>query len=386
MSSQASSGAQPPRAQSHVAAALHVDAAGGVLRCDGDWSVFGLPPLDRRLPQLELPQQAHWQLDTGAVNRLDTAGALLLNQLLERLREAGSEVDVSAVPAAHQSLLDLVERSRLSASQRPPKPPRGLELVGRTTVAGWEQFLAFVTFVGEFSVDSLPRLLRPWRLRGKQIIAEIYKAGVTALPIVGLLAFLMGLVIAYQGGIPLEEFGANIFLVDLVAITMLREMAPLVTAIVVAGRSGSSYTAQIGTMRITEEVDALRALGLSHYDILALPKLVGLLIALPLLTVFANILGIAGGVVVAQAMFGIDYQVFLARMPEALSNTHFWVGMIKTPVFAVLIALIGCFHGFRVSGSAESVGRATTVSVVQGIFLVITADALFSIIFNMLDM
>ncbi|MCH8506979.1 MAG: ABC transporter permease, partial [Ectothiorhodospiraceae bacterium] len=174
--------------------------------------------------------------------------------------------------------------------------------------------------------------------------------------------------------------------VDLLAITMLREMAPLMTAIIVAGRTGSAYAAQIGTMRITEEVDALRVIGLTPYEILALPKMLGLLVAMPLLTLFADLMGMLGGMVVANTMFGIGYDDFLRRIPEAIYPSSFWVGIIKAPVFAAIIVSISCYHGFAVQGSTESVGRATTRSVVQSIFLVIVADAIFSVVFNIVNL
>jgi phospholipid/cholesterol/gamma-HCH transport system permease protein len=192
----------------------------------------------------------------------------------------------------------------------------------------------------------------------------------------------MGVVIAYQGGTALQTFGANIYLVNLLAITMLREMAPLLTAIIVAGRTGSSYAAQIGTMRITEEVDALRTLGITPLEMLALPKLIALVIALPLLTVWADALGLLGGMLVSNTFYGISAANFLNRLPEAVWPSTFWVGLVKTPVFAVLITIIGCYQGLKVRGSAEEVGQATTASVVQAIFLVIIADAFFSIAFQ----
>jgi phospholipid/cholesterol/gamma-HCH transport system permease protein len=369
-----------------VAADLRIDTADAALRCVGEWTAFSAAPVERRLRRLHLPRGSQWHLDTAGIVRLDTAGALLLRGTLERLRREGAQVSLESLSAAHRALLELVERAQARDRTPPSAPPGRIERIGRAAVAAAYEFASFLSFVGEFAVQTLPVLLRPWRLRGRQVVAEIYKAGVRGLPIIGLLAFLMGVVIAYQGGIPLEQYGANIFIVELVSITMLREMAPLLTAVVVAGRTGSSYTAEIGTMKITEEVDALRALGLNHYEILALPKLLALLIALPLLTVFADILGIAGGMIIADLLFGVDYQTFLARMPEQLATSHFWVGVGKAPVFAAIVALVGCFHGLRVQGSAEAVGHATTVSVVQGIFLVIVADALFSIIFSMLDL
>ncbi len=191
---------------------------------------------------------------------------------------------------------------------------------------------------------------------------------------------MMGVVIAYQGGRQLEFYGANIFIVELVALTMLRELAPLITAIIVAGRTGSSYTAQIGTMQITEEVDALRTIGIPPLDLLVVPKLLALTVALPLLTVFADALSVFGGMVMAQTLLDVGFGDFLERLPKVVTLTSFLLGVSKAPVFAAIIALVGCYQGFRVRGGADSVGRQTTVSVVQSIFLVIAADALFSVV------
>ncbi|MGB2974007.1 MAG: ABC transporter permease, partial [Candidatus Competibacter sp.] len=199
-------------------------------------------------------------------------------------------------------------------------------------------------------------------------------------PIIALLSFMMGVVIAYQGGQQLKAYGANIFIVELISLTMLRELAPLITAIIVAGRTGSAYTAQIGTMQITEEVDALRTIGISPMDLLVIPKLLALVVALPLLTVFADALSVFGGMVMAQTLLAVNFSDFLDRVPQVVTLTSFLLGVGKAPVFAAIIALVGCYQGFHVRGGADSVGRQTTVSVVQSIFLVIAADALFSVV------
>jgi phospholipid/cholesterol/gamma-HCH transport system permease protein len=243
-----------------------------------------------------------------------------------------------------------------------------------------------LAFIGESAIVFLRSLLQPHRIRWRPILHNLQTAGFEALPITGLLSFLMGVVIAYQGADQLQRFGANIFIADLVGLSMLRELSPLLTAIIVAGRSGSAYAAQIGTMKISEEIDALRTIGIGPQELLVQPKIIALVIALPLLTVYADVAGVLGGMLMANSMLDISYRVFLDRLDDALSLSSFLTGIIKAPVFAVIIALIGCYQGFQVSGSADSVGRQTTVSVVQSIFLVIVADALFSIIFNWLDL
>ena len=223
-------------------------------------------------------------------------------------------------------------------------------------------------------------------MRWRAILHNIQTAGFSALPIVGLLSFLLGIVVAYQGAEQLRRYGANIFVADLVGLSMLREFAPLITAIIVAGRSGSAYAAQIGTMAVTEEIDAMRTIGIAPIDLLVLPKILALLIALPLLTVYADVLGVFGGMIMARAQLGVGFEDFLERLLSAITLTDYLIGIGKAPVFAAIIAVVGCFQGFRTHGGADSVGRQTTRSVVQSIFLVIVADALFSIVFSILKL
>ena len=241
-----------------------------------------------------------------------------------------------------------------------------------------------LAFTGESAIVLLRSLAQPRRIRWRPILHNLQTAGFEALPIVGLLSFLMGIVIAYQGADQLQRFGANIFIADLVGLSMLRELAPLLTAIIVAGRSGSAYAAQIGTMKVTEEIDALRTIGIGTHELLVLPKMLALIIALPLLTVYCDVTGVLGGMLMARSKLDVSFDVFLNRLGDAISLSSFLTGIGKAPVFAAIIALVGCFQGLQVGGSADSVGRQTTVSVVQAIFLVIVADALFSVVFNWL--
>ena len=268
--------------------------------------------------------------------------------------------------------------------------PAGLTLalqgVGKNAAAAAQQALDLLTFVGENAAAVAGSVAHPARWRWRPILFNIRSAGVDALPIVGLLAFLLGIVVCYQGAEQLRQYGANIFVADLVGLSMLREFAPLITAIIIAGRSGSAYAAQIGTMAVTEEIDAMTTLGIAPLEMLVLPKLIALTIALPLLTVFADVLGVAGGMLMAQAQLGVSYVEFLERFGKAVSVTSYVIGIAKAPVFAVIISLVGCFQGFRTRGGADSVGRQTTRAVVQSIFLVIVADALFSVAFSLLDL
>ncbi len=275
-----------------------------------------------------------------------------------------------------------VKKMTLSASS----PPGTFENIGRSAAAAVEQAGALLSFIGESAFASAKSLAQPSRIRWRAILYNIRSAGFDALPIVGLLSFLLGIVVAYQGADQLRQYGAYIFVADLVGLSMLREFAPLITAIIIAGRSGSAYAAQIGTMAVTEEIDAMRTLGIAPLEMLVLPKLIALIIALPLLTVFADGMGVLGGMIMARTQLGVGYGEFLDRLSKAVSITSYLIGVGKAPVFAAIIAVVGCFQGFRTQGGADSVGRQTTRSVVQSIFLVIVADALFSIAFSVLDL
>ncbi|MBV5298350.1 MAG: ABC transporter permease [Rhodoferax sp.] len=261
-----------------------------------------------------------------------------------------------------------------------------LERLGQRVSNALVNTCALLGFLGESAVALAGWLTHPARIRWRPIVFNLRSSGFDALPIVGTLSFLLGIVVAYQGADQLRQYGANIFVADLVGLSMLREFAPLMTAIIIAGRSGSAYAAQIGTMAVTQEIDAMRTIGMAPLEMLVLPKLLALVVALPLLTVFADILGVAGGMLMAQARLGVGFGEFLERFSKAVSVTSYLVGIGKAPVFAAIIVLVGCFQGFRTRGGADSVGQQTTRAVVQSIFLVIVADALFSVAFSVLDL
>ena len=278
----------------------------------------------------------------------------------------------------------------LRASALPPllhAPRRNiLERTGRSAATVAQQGLAFVAFVGQTAVAGAQLLRRPRAMHWRVVLREIELGGFDALPIVGVTAFLLGVVVAYQGADQLRHYGANIFVVELVGYAMLREFAPLITAIIIAGRSGSAHAAQIGTMVVGEEIDALRTLGIDPLQRLVWPKLMALAIALPLLTVFADIAGVFGGMVMARSQLGIGFTEFIDRFGNVMQGSAFLIGVGKSLVFAAIIVLVGCFQGLRTAGGADSVGRQTTAAVVQSIFLVIVADALFSVAFSALEL
>jgi phospholipid/cholesterol/gamma-HCH transport system permease protein len=356
------------------------------VRCAGVWTVQGIAPVEQRLAAHASTDAGKWVIDGSAISALDTAGAWLLHRTMRALEQRGATVRISGLRPEFNTLLQLIAASAATAE---PAAPVKISLLASIGQQAWRYLLGvsdMLAFIGESAIAFLRSLAQPHRIRWRPILHNLQTAGFEALPIVGLLSFLMGVVIAYQGADQLQRFGANIFIADLVGLSMLRELSPLLTAIIVAGRSGSAYAAQIGTMKISEEIDALRTIGIGPQELLVQPKILALVIALPLLTVYADVAGVLGGMLMANSMLDISFSVFLDRLEDALSLSSFLTGIIKAPVFAVIIALVGCFQGFQVSGGADSVGRQTTVSVVQSIFLVIVADALFSVIFNWLDL
>jgi phospholipid/cholesterol/gamma-HCH transport system permease protein len=275
-----------------------------------------------------------------------------------------------------------------AAHPSPAAGPPGnlLDRLGRSSAGAAAGAVSLVSFVGETAAAFGHCVAHPSRLRWRPVLFNIRSAGVDALPIVGLLSLLHGVVVAYQGAEQLRHYGANIYIADVVGISMLREFAPLITAIIVAGRSGSAYAAQIGTMAVTEEIDAMQTLGIVPQEMLVLPKVMALLITMPLLTMFADVLGVLGGMIMARQQLGIDYIQFLDRLVKAIQPSTLMTGVGKAPVFAAIIATIGCYQGFRTKGGADNVGRQTTRSVVQSIFLVVVADAAFSVAFSALDL
>jgi phospholipid/cholesterol/gamma-HCH transport system permease protein len=356
----------------------------------GSWTACCLGPLLRTLSAVRTPADTAVIADASHVEALDTAGAWVLQEFLTQTRSRGAAVTLHGMRPDLARLMDVVATQVASqATKTVPGVgalPNVLERTGRSAKAGADQALALLAFVGESAIALAGCVTHPTRFRWRTILFNIRTAGFDALPIVGLLSFLLGVVIAYQGADQLRQYGGNIFIADLVGIAMLREFAPLIAAIIVAGRSGSAYAAQIGTMVVTEEIDAMRTLDIAPLDLLVLPKIIALAIALPLLTVFADVMGVIGGMIMARVELAVTYGEFLDRFVKAVVTSTYMVGISKAPVFAAIIVVIGCFQGFRTSGGADSVGRQTTLSVVQSIFLVVVVDALFSVAFSALDL
>ncbi|OQW93180.1 MAG: hypothetical protein BWK79_12525 [Beggiatoa sp. IS2] len=356
-----------------------------MLRCHGSWTLAGIQKLEKQLATFSYPAVATLIIDGSDLDSLDTAGAWLLYRTQQVLVQNGQIISLHGFTEEHLTLLNLMTNYTVALQPLAPlTSPPFLENLGQRAYFAVSQTFNFLAFIGETTLTLLRAVLLPRHIRWRALFTNLQTAGLNALPIVGLLSFLMGIVLAYQGGTQLRQYGANIFIVNLVGITLLREMSPLLTAIIVAGRSGSAYTAQIGTMIVTNEVDALRTLGISPMELLVLPKLLALIIALPLLTAFADVCGIIGGMLIANLSLDVSFYDFLDRLPQAVPVNHYLIGIGKSPVFAAVIALVGCYQGFRVAGGADSVGKQVTTSVVQAIFLVIIVDAFFSILFSWL--
>jgi len=366
-------------------ATIDINQPGNIVRCGGTWALDGISNLEHRIDSLSWPEEKLLQFDVAGISEMDTAGAWLLQRTLRKLEANGYAITLHGQHPEHEALFDVIKPIDLSAGPFPLHAQSNLlEKIGQVAWPHMQQVLGMLAFLGEVSIVTLRSVAQPSRIRWRQILHNLQGAGFDALPIVGLLAFLMGVVISYQGAGQLQRYGANIFIVDLVGLSMLRELAPLMTAIIVAGRSGSAFAAQIATMKVTEEIDALRTIGISPMELLVLPKVLALVIALPLLSVFADMMGVLGGMVMAKTQLGVSYFDFMERFGDAVNLSAFLVGIGKAPVFAAVIAMVGCFQGLQVSSGSESVGKQTTVSVVQAIFLIIVADALFSVIFSWL--
>lgn len=346
----------------------------------GDWSLLSINDIELNLRNIPHDKKILWNL--SGISSFDSAGVLLFIEYFEQLSKE-TQVEVVGYTENQKKMYELLGNTDQEAVV--PVKKGFVENLGRATIESYQDIKDFIVFLGHLFTAMFHLLLRPQDIRFKEIVYHIHQSGFNALIIVALTSFLVGMVIAYQGAVQLAKFGADIFIVDTVAISITRELGPMITAIVIAGRSGSAYTAEIGAMKITEEIAAMRTMGFDPYYFLVLPRVFAMMIALPLLIFFADLVGIFGGMVAAAIELGISMSQFVDRLQEVLEVKHYLLGMVKGPVFAFLIAAIGSFRGFQVSDNTESVGLQTTASVVNAIFLVIAFDALFSIIFTEFD-
>jgi phospholipid/cholesterol/gamma-HCH transport system permease protein len=358
----------------------------GILAVGGNWTIQQSARLDRDLAGLKA--EGDVRIDGSKIDKLDSAGAWLLLRTRRALEAAGGKVSGITLPDVYTPLLENLDQIVKAPPEKLKTRNRyrdRLERIGRATIHAGQQTYRILGYLGRVTVETMGAIAAPKsNLRIAAMVHQVEETGINALPIVGLLSFLIGIVLAYQAIDQLKQFGAENLTVNGLGIIILREMGVLMTSIIVAGRSGSAFTAQIGTMRVNEEIDAMQTIGLNTVDTLVLPRIIGLVIALPLLTFFADVMGLIGGAIMCYFDLGMTIPVYLRALNGAVDVNTLMVGLIKAPVFAFVIALVGCYEGFQVERNAASVGLLTTRSVVESVFLVIVLDAAFSVMFSVL--
>jgi phospholipid/cholesterol/gamma-HCH transport system permease protein len=368
-----------------TAAAIQLSPDGQTMHCVGAWTLPGIKTLPVEFSSLLTSAGSTLKIDTTKMTDLDTVGAFRLCQLVKVAEESGKKTVFVELNAKHQLIFELVYTNLADENIRElPALPRQstVELLGAWAVSKWENAYRFSAFIGEIIVQFQKMrahgLQNLW-LAGLKIIQT---AGSQALPIVGMMSFLIGIVLSYQLGIQLKIYGADIYVVDASGIAILREFSPLMTSVIIAGRTSTAFAALIGTMKVNDELDALTTMGISAVERLVLPRVLGLVIALPLLVIWSSLFSIIGAMIMAKGQLNIGYITFLQRFSEAVGLKEYVLGLVKTPVFAIIIATVGCFQGFQAGITADSVGTKTTAAAVQAIFLIIVADAFFSILFS----
>ena len=353
----------------------------------GDCRMADVPALDAALRALLATPPAAVAIDFGAAAGFDIGPAWLVRRAIAELERRGTRVEFEGRLPAHFDYLDRLPPDVPAAAVPDGTNPaiRSLAGLGRRIEQRAGTWYESVLFGGRLLETAGRKWRRPAGLRLPSVVRHVYETGVRAIPVVAMIAFLISVIAAYIGAQQLRPFGAEIFTVDLVAIGVLRELGVLLTAIMVAGRTGSAYAAELGVMKLNDEVDALESMGLDPIELLVLPRVLGLVIAMPLLTVVADFMGLAGGAVLTRYLFELPWPQFVTRLDDAIANTTFWAGMIKAPVFGLVIALTGTLRGLQVRESSRELGRLTTVAVVQSIFLVILVDALFAMLYLEID-
>jgi len=352
-----------------------------MLEAKGEWRLATVQQIEKKLQRIRATKRIIW--DFSGLEAFDSAGVLLFMEYFDAF-SAQTVVYVKGYTSTQKEMYHLLKEHTVEAV--PVRKSGFFEELGKNTLETFSDVKAFVTFLGHLFTVMCRSLIHPKNIRLKEMVYHIHHSGFNALLIIGLTSFLVGMVIAYQGAVELKKFGADIYIVNTVGISIVRELGPMITAIVIAGRSGSAYTAEIGAMKITEEIAAMRTMGFDPYSFLVLPRIFALMISLPLLIFFSDMMGIFGGMVASQVQLHISMTQFVERLYEVLELKHYILGMIKGPVFAFVIASVGCFRGFQVSDNTESLGLQTTASVVNAIFLVIAFDALFSVIYTELGL
>ncbi len=348
--------------------------------CKGSWTLEYVTQLSRKLTST--CKDKNVVFDLTSLSDFDTHGILLIIETIKKLQLQNCQIIKVGESEKFISLYEVCLSNFPQEIKHPDKHGRIGQFFytfGKNIVESKRTLINFFSFVGGLTEAVGKLTINPSQIRFKAMFYHLENSGLKALPIILLTSFLIGVVIAFQGAVQLEKFGANIFIVEMVSISVTRELAPLLTAIVIAGRSASAYTAEIGVMKITEEIDAMKTMGFSVWNFLIIPRVFALMISLPLVVFFADIVSIFGGMVVASLQLGISFEEFANRMQESVEIKHVIIGLVKAPIFGWIIAVIGCFRGFQISSSTESVGKYTTISVVNAIFWVIAMDAIVSV-------
>lgn len=369
---------------SHLSPQLVFDKEHAQFQCSGDWSVLNVGGLLKHFKTSTLPTAQNLRINADSNAVFDSAGALTLMHCIDVLKAKDNQVELTGFSDKQQDLLQLVESKRDYITYQVPAPPKEgvLYQIGKETENKLIQADGLIILIGDLTTCFFEAFGSFKRFQWPSIISNISSAGINALPIVALLSFLIGVVLAYQMGLQLQTYGANSFIAYLSGMAIFREFAPLITAIIVAGRTSSSFTAQIGSMKVNEEIDALLTMGLSPTELLVMPKVLGLLIIFPLLIFWSDVFSILGAMFMSNSMLNISFYDYLLRLKDTVGLSQMMLGLYKAPAFAIVIALVGCFQGFRVEASADSVGKQTTRSVVQALFLIIIVDATFSIVYS----
>lgn len=358
-----------------------------IYTCSGSWTLPNVVNISKLLDATYADKKIVF--DVSKMVDFDTHGILLLIKTIKKLELQKCTVQKIGASENFTSLYKVCETNFPENVARPKELPRLLKFlydIGKAAHDAKITLINFVSFVGGFTKAFGNLFLKPKNLRIKATLYHIENSGLNAVPIIFLISFLIGIILAFQGAVQLEKFGANIFIVETVTLSVVRELAPLLTAIVIAGRSASSYTAQIGVMKLTDEIDAMRAMGFSIWDFLIIPRVLALVISLPLLVFFSDVVSVFGGMIVASAKLGISFEEFVLRIQETVEVRHVIIGLAKAPIFGAIVAIVGCFRGFQISSSTESVGKYTTISVVNAIFWVIAMDAIISVFLTELDL
>ncbi len=353
------------------------------MKFSGEFTLYTVNSCENKIATIDILSIDSVEFNLESLTYLDTAAAIFINSLIEKFNKKNIKTDIVTTDSDIQGTLNLVRESKKTSLAIPViKDKNFLSHIGEMVHFYYSGFLSFMAFLGELFATKIYYFKSVKNIRFKEIAFEINESAIKAIGIIALTSFLIGLVIAYQSAFQLKIYGANIFIVDMLGISIFRELAPLMTAIVIAGRSGSAFTAQIGAMKITQELDAMRTMGFDPYIFLVMPRIIALMITMPILIFVADIMGLFGGIIVAHLDLDITPTLFIERFSEVVAAKHFFIGLIKGPFFAFLIAAIGVYRGLMVKDDTQSIGFNTTKSVVESIFAVIVCDAIFSIIFT----